>query len=81
MPEMDGFEATRRIRQLDLPYRVSILALTANAMQGDKEQCLQAGMDDYLVKPIEMKFLADALRRWSNQPKRAGDELQTGGAH
>lgn len=81
MPEMDGFEAARRIRELGLPHRPSILALTANAMQGDKEYCLRAGMDDYLMKPIEMKFLAEALSRWSGEPVQAGQDLQTGGTH
>jgi response regulator of citrate/malate metabolism len=50
-------------------------------MQGDKEYCLRAGMDDYLMKPIEMKFLAEALSRWSGEPVQAGQDLQTGGTH
>jgi PAS domain S-box-containing protein len=55
MPEMDGFEATRRIRANDPPVldpQVPIIAMTANAMQGDRERCLESGMDDYIAKPI-----------------------------
>jgi signal transduction histidine kinase/CheY-like chemotaxis protein len=62
MPEMDGLEATRRLRARwpDRPLRV--VAMTANAMEGDREMCLAAGMDDYLSKPIRPEALADALR-------------------
>jgi len=81
MPEMDGFEATRRIRELGLSHRPPILALTANAVQGDRELCLQAGMDDYLIKPIELSVLAEALRRWGSQAAQARDALQIGGTH
>jgi signal transduction histidine kinase/DNA-binding NarL/FixJ family response regulator len=64
MPELDGFEATRRIRQLSGPAsRIRIVAMTANAMQGDREACLEAGMDDYVSKPIREADLAAALRR------------------
>ena len=81
MPEMDGFEATRRIRELSLVPKPPILALTANAMQGDKEMCIQAGMDDYLSKPIELQVLAEALGRWANQSAQAAETLQTGGTY
>ena len=81
MPEMDGFEATRRIRELDLAYRPPILALTANAMQGDKELCIRAGMDDYLTKPIGLKILAEALSRWSAKSAPASEDLQSSGPH
>jgi len=65
MPEMDGFQATRRIRETEAGgRRVPILAMTANAMQGDRERCLEAGMDDYLAKPITILDLRDALLRW-----------------
>ncbi len=65
MPEMDGLEASRRLRAL-FPERGTgpwIIALTANAMQGDRELCLAAGMDDYISKPIKTVELADALAR------------------
>ena len=65
MPEMDGFQATRQIRaQEGSRHRVPILAMTANAMSGDRERCLAAGMDDYLAKPITILGLKSALLRW-----------------
>ena len=64
MPEMDGLEATRMIR-LCLPAQPVIIAMTANAMQGDREECLQAGMDDYLSKPVELQELVRILERWA----------------
>ncbi len=66
MPEMDGFEATRRIRAADstaLNPRIPIIALTASAMQGDRERCIDAGMDDYLTKPIVAQNLLETLSR------------------
>jgi PAS domain S-box-containing protein len=68
MPEMDGFEATRLIREREGSRRVPILAMTANAMAGDRERCLDAGMDDYLAKPIAILDLKDALLRWLPPP-------------
>jgi signal transduction histidine kinase/DNA-binding response OmpR family regulator len=64
MPELDGLEATRRIRALTLAVgQPHIVAMTANAMQGDRELCLQAGMDDYISKPIKVEELIGALDR------------------
>ena len=67
MPEMDGFEATRAIRDPQsrvLNHQVTIVAMTANAMQGDREKCVQAGMNDYLTKPIERSALVAVLEKW-----------------
>ena len=83
MPEMDGFEATRKIREgedsgklppfmqegcceiaQERPPKMPIIAMTANALQGDRERCLEAGMDDYLSKPLSPDELSAALERW-----------------
>jgi CheY-like chemotaxis protein len=62
MPEMDGLEASRRITaQWPPDARPRIVAMTANAMQGDREECLAAGMDDYVTKPIRVEALVQAL--------------------
>jgi len=68
MPEMDGLEATRRICKRYLPHqRPHIIAMTANAMQGDREECIAAGMDDYISKPIQVAALQAALERWGQR--------------
>jgi signal transduction histidine kinase/CheY-like chemotaxis protein len=64
MPELDGLEATRMIR-LCLEVQPVIIAMTANAMQGDRDSCLQAGMDDYISKPIDLDDLLGQLEKWS----------------
>jgi PAS domain S-box-containing protein len=67
MPVMNGFEAARHIRALgdDNPNRnVPVVAMTANAMQGDRERCIQAGMDDYISKPVTPRALSEVLGRW-----------------
>ena len=75
MPEMDGLEAARRIRrEWRDPDRPRIVAMTANAMQGDREMCLAAGMDDYLTKPIRPDHLAAALDRVRPSPSIAAPE-------
>lgn len=64
LPVMDGYEATRRIRELGRQGQLPIIALTANALQGDREACLQAGMNDYLAKPFKRMELQQVLDRW-----------------
>ena len=70
MPDMDGLEATRQIRQLELVdgTHTPIVAMTANAMPKDADACLEAGMDDYLAKPVKTAQLDATLRRWSGPP-------------
>ncbi len=76
MPEMDGFEATAAIRQIEKDGRRSghlpIVAMTAHAMMGDRERCIEAGMDDYVSKPIQPKELANAIRRILDAPALVG---------
>jgi CheY-like chemotaxis protein len=64
MPEMNGLEATKMIR-ICLETQPVIIAMTANVMQGDRDECIQAGMDDYISKPIDMKELLSQLEKWS----------------
>ena len=66
MPEMDGFETTRQIyREWEDLHRPWIIAMTANAMRGDREKCLEAGMNDYISKPIEVEEIARSLRQYN----------------
>ena len=70
MPEMDGYEATRKIRSIETAgnssngKQVPIIAITANAMRGDREKCLEEGMDDYIAKPVDARQIGRALERW-----------------
>jgi CheY-like chemotaxis protein len=71
MPVMDGYEATKRIRLLDASFsetspQVPIVALSANAMKGDDTLCLEAGMDDFMPKPIDQLVLVEKLSQWLN---------------
>jgi HPt (histidine-containing phosphotransfer) domain-containing protein len=77
MPVVDGFEATRQIRDPESPvlrHDIPILAMTAHALAGDQRRCLEAGMNDYLTKPVSPHALAVALDRWL--PRRAARTLQ-----
>jgi CheY-like chemotaxis protein len=65
MPEMDGYEATQRIRERERGQRrLPVVAMTANAMVGDREKCIEAGMDDHIPKPVRMEALHQTLSRW-----------------
>ena len=81
MPEMDGFEATRHIRDDERQQKsdtpLSIIALTANAMQGDRERCLQAGMNDYLAKPFSQSKLEAVLATWIGAQAPPGNTTET----
>jgi PAS domain S-box-containing protein len=78
MPEMDGFEATRQIRNYKstgFNSRIPIIAMTAHAMQGDREDCLQAGMNDYVTKPVSPLALAEALDKWLPKEEITADSI------
>ncbi|MBI5692434.1 MAG: response regulator [Verrucomicrobia bacterium] len=78
MPEMDGYEATRQIRsRLPAARQPKIIALTANAMQGDRELAFAAGMDDYISKPVKMHDIAAAIRRHFGKPATTSRDRQT----
>ena len=79
MPDMDGLEATHHIREWEegTGQHIPIIAMTAHAMQGDRERCLQAGMDDYVTKPLEPKVLFGALDRWADAKDRPSEIVPT----
>jgi CheY-like chemotaxis protein len=74
MPEMDGYEATALIRRAEQDgcKHLLIIAMTANAMQGDREKCLAAGMDDYIAKPIRKEAITEMLQKWIPQSRVPG---------
>ncbi|MBG6596906.1 response regulator [Pseudomonas aeruginosa] len=79
LPVLDGYSATREIRAQENGRRVPIIALTANALQGDRENCLQAGMNDYLAKPFKRAELQRILQRWiGSQPELPVTSNETG---
>jgi CheY-like chemotaxis protein len=65
MPELDGITATQVIRKLRPVNGPKIVAITAFALEGDREKCIEAGMDDYIAKPVQMRELAEVLKRCS----------------
>jgi len=70
MPEMDGFEATRRLRTQPRLAQLPIIAMTAHALASERAQCLASGMDDFLSKPFEPAALYAILARWARRPER-----------
>lgn len=80
MPEMDGLEAARTIRTKSdiINNQIPIIAMTADAMQGDKEKCLAAGMNGYVAKPVKPETLADTLKKWLPQDKAKPGKSQSG---
>jgi len=73
MPEMDGYEASRRIHQKWGAKRPCIIAMTGNALEGDRERCLDAGMDDYVAKPVRVTELQAVLQRWGESKEQLGN--------
>jgi len=88
MPEMDGYEATQAIRQLEKDgskkctwkVPIHIVAMTANAMQGDREKCLAVGMNDYVSKPVRVSELHAALSRMKLPPSGTRPPMESGTA-
>lgn len=71
MPRMDGYEATRELRQREGDQKHTIIiGLTANAMEGDRQKCLDAGMDDYMSKPVRLETLAEMIQKWEEAKQR-----------
>ena len=70
MPRLDGYQATRRMRQLESSRsqrRTPIIAVTAHTMVGDRESCIESGMDDHIAKPLSLKALRSAIEKWPEQ--------------
>lgn len=65
LPNLDGFEVTRRLKAAAATRRIPVIALTAHAMAGDREKCLEAGCDDYESKPVDFALLVQKIRQWA----------------
>ena len=76
MPEMDGYEATAVIRRIEgSEGRIPIIAMTAAAMEGDREHCMAAGMDDFITKPVRLEVVSTVLKRWVSRPAHEAEEV------
>ena len=78
MPHRDGYEATREIRAFEEANgleQVPVIGLTAHAMKGERERCLEAGMNDYLAKPVKQGALLTTLATWTQSNEEAADEV------
>ncbi|SMC66128.1 response regulator [Moheibacter sediminis] len=64
MPEMDGYQAIKEIQSFELNNEVPVIAVTAQAMSGDREKCIEAGAADYIAKPIDVDILLEVLKKW-----------------
>lgn len=74
MPELDGYQATQKIREAETGKRLPIVAMTANAMVGDREKCIKAGMDDYISKPVKIEKVTKAIRKWAMNTETTEEE-------
>ena len=78
MPEMDGYEATAAIRRIEgSSGHIPIIAMTAAAMEGDRERCMAAGMDDFITKPVRLEAVSTVLARWVTRPAHAREQVGT----
>jgi PAS domain S-box-containing protein len=76
MPEMDGYEATEAIRHIEgTAWHIPIIAMTAAAMEGDRERCMAAGMDDFITKPVRLEAVSTVLKRWVAKPHHEREEV------
>jgi CheY-like chemotaxis protein len=76
MPEMDGMETMREIRKIPELKNLPIVAVTAKAMKGDRQKCLDAGASDYISKPVDIDLLLALLRVWVARARGASDKIE-----